>query len=83
MCTCNLSLKDDRAAAAVEVITKDWSVYFGYGFKSPRHINILEMRALMSLVRQLGRLLLRFYPYVATLLFTHRVTKSKIRVRNG
>jgi hypothetical protein len=47
------SLIDRRAAAAAFCVRQHWGVYFGYKFRRSRHINILEMEALASLLRRL------------------------------
>ena len=49
-----LELTPSRCACAALVTPADWSVLFGYQFRTPDHTNVLELTALTSLVRHLA-----------------------------
>ena len=50
-----LKLTSSRCACADLVTPADRSVLFGYQFRAPNHINILELTALASLIRHLAK----------------------------
>ena len=48
-------LRDSRAALAAKTIPFEWEPVFSYCFKKRQHINVLEVEAVCSLVKRLGR----------------------------
>ena len=46
-------LRDSRAAVAALVVDLPWVESFSYRFRYPQHINLLELEALISLIRGL------------------------------
>ena len=46
-----LEFRDSRAAVAALVVDLQWVESFSYRFQHPQHINLLELEALISLIR--------------------------------
>ena len=45
--------RDGRASAFFTTVELPWEEFFSYRFRTPRHINVLELEALISLVQRL------------------------------